>query len=62
MITLLLEDNDDDRYWKLQCDSCKYTITYGYSREIEDWEFRKKLYVFHRKTLLFLLQTQLNTV
>lgn len=49
MITLLLEDNDDDRYWKLQCDSCKYTITYGYSREIEDWEFRKNFMSFTEK-------------
>lgn len=51
MITLLLEDNDDDHYWKLECDSCKYTITYGYSCEIADWDFRKNFMTFREKHL-----------
>jgi len=49
MISLLLEDNEDDHYWRLECDSCKYTITYGYSREITEWKFKKNFISFTEK-------------
>lgn len=41
MIHLLVEDNPNDRHWKLKCDKCGYAITYGSSKEIEDWKFKK---------------------
>jgi len=51
MISLLPEGQPNNHYWLLECDSCGYTITYGYDSDISGWVFRKSSMTMKEKHL-----------